>query len=263
MDVPTPAWSLIHFDIHPTALHHNSSLLADCNYNFAQFLNLHPATTLSPRLEFCPLAQLSLLLGPHPNFPELAKMVTTGMPYHYKIELSETACATEVRAMLAWGNHKSAKDKPAAVNQLLLKDVSHGFSVPILPSTVPWLLHALVQPFSIAKQTTLTKEGKCTLKYRLTQDLSYSLTGTHISMNSCIDMNCYPKMIYGWCLTQIIHFIIALRAHYPHTCILISKYDYSDAYHCIAHSAEAAIQSITVLGMLGMKQIPGVSRCQQ
>jgi hypothetical protein len=244
--VPTPTKSPIHFDVLPSALAHNSRLLESCDHDFERFLNNKGTTTLSPGSEFRPLDQLILILGTHPNFPELAEIVTTGMPYRYKVKLSETDRTTELNAMLARGNHKSAEDEPTAVKKLLLKDVTHGFSMPVLPSIVPRLLCALVQPLGVAKQTTLNAQGQRILKYRLTQDLSYSLTGMCKSVNSRIDMDCYSEMIYGWCLIRIIHYIVALRARYPTHHILISKYDYSDAYRRIAHSASAAIQSIAV-----------------
>jgi hypothetical protein len=55
-------------------------------------------------------------------------------------------------------------------------------------------------------------------------------------------------MIYGWCLPRLIHYIVSLRAAYPRKAILIAKYDYSDAYRRIAHSASAAAQTISTLG---------------
>jgi hypothetical protein len=60
-------------------------------------------------------------------------------------------------------------------------------------------------------------------------------------------MTQYPEMIFGWCLPRIIHFIVALRIAHPGRRILIAKYDFSDAYRRIAHSARAASQSIIVL----------------
>jgi hypothetical protein len=54
-------------------------------------------------------------------------------------------------------------------------------------------------------------------------------------------------MFYGWCLTRIIHFIVSLRRAHPDKRIFISKYDYSDAYQRMAHSATAAAMSIAVL----------------
>ena len=52
----------------------------------------------------------------------------------------------------------------------------------------------------------------------MTQDLSYSLTrtakGLPVSVNSRIDMDAYPEMIFGWCLLRILHLIVSLRLHF-------------------------------------------------
>jgi hypothetical protein len=84
----------------------------------------------------------------------------------------------------------------------------------------------------------------------VTQDLSYSHTrtakGLPISVNSRIDMDAYSEMFFGGCLLRIIHLILSLRLHYPHSRILISKYDYSDAYRRMAHSTSTAAQTIVV-----------------
>ena len=53
-------------------------------------------------------------------------------------------------------------------------------------------------------------------------------------------------MIYGWCLPRILHFLVAVRLANPGQIIFICKYDYSDAYRRIAHSAKAAAQTIAV-----------------
>jgi hypothetical protein len=63
-------------------------------------------------------------------------------------------------------------------------------------------------------------------------------------------MEAYPEMIYGWCLPRILHSIVALRLASPSVAIFIAKYDYSDAYGRIAHSAGAVAQTITTLGNL-------------
>ena len=88
----------------------------------------------------------------------------------------------------------------------------------------------------------------------MTQDLSFSSAGrgdesTSIT-NSRIDMTAYVEMIYGWCLSRITHYVVAVRLAYPNGIILISKYDYSDAYRRIAHSASAATQTISIHGDL-------------
>jgi hypothetical protein len=66
-------------------------------------------------------------------------------------------------------------------------------------------------------------------------------------VNSRIKLKDYAKMIYGWCLSRVVHYIVALRAAYPQQRIFISKYDYSDAYRRVHHAASAAVQSIIVI----------------
>jgi hypothetical protein len=55
-------------------------------------------------------------------------------------------------------------------------------------------------------------------------------------------------MVYGWCLIliHIIRFVVALRLAYPNQCILVAKFDFSDAYRRICHAASAMVKSIVV-----------------
>jgi hypothetical protein len=115
------------------------------------------------------------------------------------------------------------------------------------PGVVERIRGAMVQPLGLATQYGLTEDGSRKVKYRLTQDLSFSLTEPDMSVNSRIDMDQYPEMFYGWCISRVVHFIVSLRLAHPNKRIFISKYDYSDAYRRMAHSATAAAQSIAVL----------------
>jgi hypothetical protein len=78
------------------------------------------------------------------------------------------------------------------------------------------------------------------------QDLSFSMSQDACSVNDRMDMEQYAEMIYGWCLGQILHFIVALRLAHPQKRIVIAKHDYSDAYRHIAHAATAASESILI-----------------
>ena len=65
-------------------------------------------------------------------------------------------------------------------------------------------------------------------------------------MHSRCDMDTYLEMVYVFCLFRTIHFIVALRRKFPNKRILISKYDFSNAYRRMAHIASSAIQTILV-----------------
>jgi hypothetical protein len=228
---PTPTKSSVRFNLSKDAAEHNASLLRGVDYDFQQFLQGQTRLTLDFSSEFRKLEQIRPLLRTHPGFDKLAEVLASGMPYRYSREISEDERETEVLSMLARGNHKSAQDKPAIVEKLLTKDLIHGFSMVIPIKLVPIIPNAMVQPVGLAKQWTLDKDGNRIIKYRITQDLSYSTSkDLPMSINSRIDMDQYLEMVYGWALPQIIHFIVALRLAAPSQTIFISKYDYSDAY---------------------------------
>jgi hypothetical protein len=79
--------------------------------------------------------------------------------------------------------------------------------MPILVDSVDKIPRAMAQPLGMAAQLALTKTGKRVPKYRLTQDLSFSLTEKKVSINTQINMDAYLEMIYGWCLLRVVHFI--------------------------------------------------------
>jgi len=128
------------------------------------------------------------------------------------------------------------------------RDVTYGFALPVSKSIIKFIEEAMVQPCGLASQFTLTKTGLQVLKDRLTHDLSFAITLFDASVNMRCNLSAYPAMIYGFCLLRLIHYIVALQLKYPNESILISKYDFSDAYRRMCHSALAAAQTIRVVG---------------
>ena len=136
----------------------------------------------------------------------------SGTPHRCSKEVTEKERETEVLALLAQGNHKSAhQDEPKTVKQLLAKHVLvHGFSMVVSTAElVPLIPDAMVQPFGLTKQWTLDEQGSRKIKHRITQDLSHSETSKELplSTNSWIDANQHPSMVCDWDLpAPIIHF---------------------------------------------------------
>ncbi|KAI2498101.1 hypothetical protein MHU86_16411 [Fragilaria crotonensis] len=240
----------LRFEPGKEAASHNAKLLQGFGYDLGRLIQAHASTTLGFGSEFRTVPELRPLLGGHSHFEKLAELLTNGMEYVFTRELSETERKDEVGAMLARGNHKSAQSEQDQVGKLISKDVLHGFTIPIPVETVVLIPGAMVQPLGLVQQWTVAPDGERVIKYRLTQDLSFSTDkkAPTVSINSRVDMASYPEMIYGWCLPRIIHYIVSLRIHSPTLLILISKYDYSDAYRRMAHSAKAATQTVSVNG---------------
>ena len=226
----------------------NERTLAMHNFDLERIIKKFRDTTLGYGSEFRTVAELKPLIGTHPNFLTLAQILENGMPYVFTRELNPVTKLAELETLLARGNHKSAKEFSDQVTKLLAKDVLHGFTIPIPTDAVRRIPGAAIQPLGLATQWTLDEEGKRIVKFRMTQDLSFSShqKGEPTSINSRIDMSAYAEMIYGWCFPRIVHYVLALRWTHPTLRILICKYDYSDAYRRIAHSAGAAVQTVSI-----------------
>ena len=218
-------------------------------FSVTRLLGAYPDSTLGFGSEFRTVEELEPLLHHHPSFPALKDLLENGMPYVFSREINDATKQEEVKALLERGNHKSASEKTERVRLLLEKDLLHGFSIPLLVRTVSQIPGSAVQSLGLAKQWTVQPDGTRTTKFRLTQDLSFTSNkgGPSRAINDRVDMGAYAEMVYGWCLIRILHFIIALRTYHPGVSILISKYDYSDAYRRMAHSATAAAQTIAIL----------------
>jgi hypothetical protein len=209
-EAPAPKAPPVSFDLSEEAVLHNTELLSDSNLSMESLLMKHQDTTLGFGSKFRPLDQLELVLGQHPNFPFFADVLANGMSHCFTEELSDEQRRAGVNAMILRGNHKSVQQESEAVRKLLEKDVLHGFSLPVSPDIVPNIANAMVQPAGVVKQFSLTEDGSRVLKSQLTQDLTFPFTFLKASVNSRIDMGACAEMTCGWCLSRIIHFIVAL-----------------------------------------------------
>jgi hypothetical protein len=245
----TPTKSPISFVVSPSAAAHNASVLDRFGWDLSRLIGAYPDSTLGYGSEFRGVGELTPLLRRHPSFAALSNLITHGMPYIFNREIDAVTKREEMETLLERGNHKSAIEEVEQVTRLLAKDVHHGFSIPLPVESLRNLKGAAVQPLGIAKQWTVMPDGARDMKFRLTQDLTFTsnAAGPSRSINDRVDMTSYAEMVYGWCLLRIIHYVVSMRANHPNRSIFICKYDYSDAYRRIAHSAEAAIQTIAVV----------------
>jgi hypothetical protein len=86
---PVPKAPPIKFSTDPEALKHNAKLLRDHHYSMDDLISKHQETTLAYGSEFRPIAQLETVLGQHPHFPQLQKILTEGMDFRFARTLTE------------------------------------------------------------------------------------------------------------------------------------------------------------------------------
>jgi len=245
--VETPREPLVRFGTSPEELHYNTLFLASCQWDMGTVYSRHRGTTAYHGAEFRPSDQLIKVIGQHPNFRYLIKMLRDGFDYGLVKDLTEEERSQEVEAQLERGNHKSATQNLEDVQKLLEGDVRHGFVIPFLASKVRRLKGVMVQRGGMVRQLSLKEDGIRKPKDRFTHDLSFSITDPEASIN----LTDHPDMVYGWCFLRLVHFIVALQfRHPPGTPIYLSKFDFSDAYKRLSQSARAAAATVVCFGQI-------------
>ena len=244
--VPGPP--LVRLGLDQEDLDHNTHFLADCDWDLEEVFRQHVGSTVDHGSEFRPVDQLRKIVGKHPGFEYLEDMLTSGFDYHLARELTEPERLAELSAQLQRGNHKSALQNLGEVQSLLSGDVRRGFILPIRADAILRVKGLHLQPGGMVRQLSLKADGSRQPKSRFTHDLSFSITAKDASVNARVDMSKHPEMVYGWCLIRLIHYIAALRAHHPGVRILISKFDYADAYKRISQSPRSSAASVICFG---------------
>ena len=245
---PAPRKPFVLFDCSSQSLERNTRYLESCGWDMCEVFRQHVGTTVDHGSEFRPIDQLSRLVGRHPNYPFLKEMFQSGFEYFLSRELSEEERTTELEAQLERGNHKSATENEDEINSLLTGDVVHGFVLPFLASSIKRLKGVHLQPGGMVRQMSLKADGSRKMKNRFTHDLSFSITMEDASVNSRIQIERYPDMVYGFCLWRILHYLAALRYRNPRRKIFISKFDYSDAYKRISQSPRTSASTVIRFG---------------
>ena len=106
---------------------------------------------------------------------------------------------TELNANMARGSRHLATKSPDILEEKLNRDVKFGCSVLVWVSSLRDIQGTMVQVCGLVVQHAL--KG---IKYRLTHDLSFSITSEDASVNIRCDMAAYLEMIYGFCLSYTI-----------------------------------------------------------
>ena len=246
-EVPVPDRPSLAFGTDEQSLATNAEILASHDFDVNLLLISQAGSTAWHGSEFRRRDALEKVLPRHPMLGYLIHLFEHGMPYLVSRELSEDERVAELSHQVTRGNHKSASSKSDEVAALLAKDVKHGFCLPFPAQLVDKIKGGMVQPCGLASQFSLLEDGSRVAKDRLTHDLSYCITAPDASINKRVDMEQYPEMTYGWCLLRVIHFVVHLRVAHPRTPILISKFDYSDAYRRVSHHGSAAAQTILIV----------------
>jgi hypothetical protein len=193
--------------------------------------------------EFRDTKTLEPLFQKHPLWHRLKEQLDNGASFPLE-ELTTEERKLDVIEALEFGNHKGADNNEDLFKEMMQSDVDHGYSLVIPRNKVTELEDAVISPMNIADQLGINEKGEIILKKCLTHNQSMTyLSGT--SVNSRTQKDELQEVMYGSCLSRVIHQIVEYRHRFPGKRILMQKVDFKAAY-CRTHlHPKTAIQTIT------------------
>ena len=93
--------------------------------------------------------------------------------------MSDESRLDSVTKNIGRGNHKSARDRPEALKDQALDDVTRGFALPLPAKVAPLIPGAEVAPMGLAAQNTISEAGEIMPKDRLTLTTNPSRSAPH------------------------------------------------------------------------------------
>ena len=242
--VPAPLPSPFQHQTSFEAAKFNSELIERFDFDLQKLFDAHPGTTISPGSEFRPVSSIARLLCHHPFWDRIQDTLRNGASYDFKPLPPDINRQFENDAILAYGNHASARKRPEALIKVCKKDTKFGYSFPISFDCARQIQQGRAGPLGVAQHAGIDEHGNIVIKDRLAHDQSFSL-GFAPSLNDLVDESELIDLVFGWCLDRIIHQIVALRQKFPDKRILVCKFDWGSAYRRINGDGILVANTIT------------------
>jgi hypothetical protein len=146
--------------------------------------------------------------------------------------------------MIWYNNHKRARANTDLIHQTVLDDITKGFAVALPMGMEKILPDAMICLVGIIEQKSFTSAGLVETKQRLTHEQTFPILPESNSVNDRTDLLRFPEMLYGWCLSRVIHQIVAFRTYFATKRIAGIKGDFKSAYRRVHYDRTSAQQSI-------------------
>jgi hypothetical protein len=236
------------FDWTDAAAEHNLGILQQYDYDLGRALAAQPDSIVSPGCEFRPTSLLRPICGHHPLWPRAAEWLSTGVTFP-SASLPEDHRLEDLTAMIARGNHQSAKQRAPTLAKMMRSEVAHGWQLPLPASAALSIPHAVIAPMGLVEQATINERGEIVDKLRVTHDQSFNpVKGTRRSVNDRVHRDLLTPCMFGRALLRHIHQIVALRHRHPTEIILQSKVDWKSAYRRLHNAAATAVAAMVLVG---------------
>ena len=155
---PTPMAPLFRYGVNPECAAHNNMILQSFDYDLAAALKAQRAFTAGYGSEFRPVSHLEPLLRHHKHWSHLRTQLTKGASY-LRLQLNKPRRRAFLLRALKKGNHKPARNDPAACANLSSSDVSLGYTLLLPASAATSLKRAEIHPISIMYQPKMQPDG--------------------------------------------------------------------------------------------------------
>jgi len=227
------------------AAQHNLQVLSEHDMSLEKAIQAQVGSPVSYGSEFRPVDILEGVFGQHPNWKRMKQILTTGSSWPLD-ELDYSIRKQDLEEALTFGNHKGATQQPDLLHQLVCKDVTYGYALPLPLDAIRNIPGVLMAPMNIQRQNTIDESGQIVEKDRLTHDQSF-VWEAGASVNRRVDKSKLLPCRYGACMRRLINWTVAARLKFPNSPIVCSKIDYKSAYRRCHLNATTAVQTCTQL----------------
>jgi len=217
LTVKTPVNSPVMFHLSKEAAIHNMKILSSQNCDLNLLIENNPNSFISYGSEFRPVESLIVLLGNHPKWPRLEKLLKSGSRWPLEKDLDEKSRKEKNAEMINRGNHRSANTYCDELLKKISTEVAQGWMISIPIEFINSVSE--IAPMGIVHQFQSHEDGTRSDKFRAIHNQSFG----EDSVNSRIAKDKLDDLTYGDSLSRIIHIIISIRFRHPTTRILIGK----------------------------------------
>jgi len=231
--IDTPSHPPLMFELTERAATHNMNVLRSHGDSINKLIEAYPGSFLSPGSEFRPVHLLEQLFMHHHNWMLIQKSLTMGSIWPLNPIKDDDRKAKNIE-FIARGNHKSALKYDSEYLKIIKAEVDQGWMFPVPMHYINIMKHGELAPVGIDdKAWSDLPDGSRKVKYRLTHDQSFEAS-RGISVNGRVIKERLAPLLYGGCLTRILHYIVDLRLRLPDTPILGAKSDFKSAYRRVS-----------------------------
>jgi hypothetical protein len=151
---------------------HNAMVLGNFNFDLSKAILAQNKSQVMFGSEFKDPSLLEELLKDHLNWSKLRQILSSGAEFSLE-PLSNDDRIQDLEYHLNRSNHKSALKNSRILDDLINKDIRHGFALPLPIETYKEFKNTSIAPLGCQEQETINAQGEHVPKYRMTHDQTF------------------------------------------------------------------------------------------